>query len=265
MSAGFATDGSLSKTSVADAAGQKTQMASLINAGFVLLTMLLLASLFGNLPSAMLGAVVIDAMIGLITFSELTRYYRVNRPDWLFFMGAMIGILVFGIIQGIAIGVALSLLLLIARVSATAVRPLRRDPSTGSFVPAANDGGLERIPGVLVVRIDGPLFFADASRFREILTELVRQEDRKLKAVVIDADSVQLTDTDGADILIQVARELEDEGTALVSARVQPEVLALWRRGGLGDRNGSGQAYPTVREAVDAISKGGTTTEDGCR
>ena len=96
---GFATDGSLSKTSVADAAGQKTQMASLINAGFVLLTMVLLASLFENLPSATLGAVVIDAMIGLITFSELTRYYRVNRPDWLFFMGAMVGILVFGIIR----------------------------------------------------------------------------------------------------------------------------------------------------------------------
>ena len=84
---GFATDGSLSKTSVADAAGQKTQMASLINAVFVLLTILLLATLFENLPKATLGAVVVDAMLGLITFSELSRYYRVNPPDWVCFMG----------------------------------------------------------------------------------------------------------------------------------------------------------------------------------
>jgi anti-anti-sigma regulatory factor len=93
----------------------------------------------------------------------------------------------------------------------------------------------------------------------------VRQEDGRLEAVVVDADSVTLTDTDGADILIQVAQELEAQGTSLVLARVRPEVVALWRRFGLGDGNGSGQAYPTVPEAVDAVSKGGTTMEDGSR
>jgi MFS superfamily sulfate permease-like transporter len=85
---GFATDGSLSKTSVADAAGQKSQMASLINALFVLLTMLFLASLFENLPAATLGAVVIDAMLGVITFGPMRRYFQVNQADLAFFMGA---------------------------------------------------------------------------------------------------------------------------------------------------------------------------------
>ena len=163
---GFATDGSLSKTSVADAAGQRTQMASLINAGFVLLTMLFLASLFENLPSATLGAVVIDAMLGLITFAELKRYYRVNRADWVFFMGAGLGILCFGIIQGIVIGVVLSLLLLIARSSRTSVRELGTSPTTGTYHEAQRHEGLEAIPGVLIARVDGPLFFADADRFR---------------------------------------------------------------------------------------------------
>ena len=125
---GFATDGSLSKTSVADAAGQRTQMASLINAVLVLVTMLFLASLFETLPGATLGAVVIDAMLGLITFAELRRYYRVNRADWLFFVGAGLGILFLGITQGILIGVVLSLLLLIARSSRTSIRQLEREP-----------------------------------------------------------------------------------------------------------------------------------------
>ena len=144
---GFATDGSLSKTSVADTAGQRSQMASLINAGFVLLTMLFLASLFKELPSATLGAVVIDAMLGLVTFAELKRYYRVNRADWVFFMGAGLGILCFGIIQGIVIGVVLSLLLLIARSSRTSVRELRRSPTTGTYHEAQRHEGLEADPG----------------------------------------------------------------------------------------------------------------------
>ncbi len=138
---GFVVDGSLSKTSVADAAGQRTQMASLINAVFILLTILLLASLFENLPSATLGAVVIDAMVGLITFAELNRYYRVNRADWVFFMGAGLGILFFGIIQGILIGVVLSLLLLIARSSRTSVRRLGYDPDSGTYHATARAEG----------------------------------------------------------------------------------------------------------------------------
>jgi MFS superfamily sulfate permease-like transporter len=74
----------LSKTSLAD---QKTQMASLVNALFVLLTMLFLASLFGNLPAATLGSAVIDAMLGMVTFKPMRRYFRVNRVDWLFSWG----------------------------------------------------------------------------------------------------------------------------------------------------------------------------------
>ena len=101
---GFVNDGSLSKSSVADVAGQRTQMASLINAAMVLATMLFLAELFTDLPGAALGAVVIDAMVGLITLADGRRYYRVNRADWTFFVAAMIGILFFGIITGIVIG-----------------------------------------------------------------------------------------------------------------------------------------------------------------
>ena len=95
--------------------------------------MLFFAGLFEPLPAATLGAVVIDAMIGLITFVEWRRYYAVNRADWVFFMGAFAGILFAGIIQGILIGVVLSLLLLIARSSRTSIRELNRDPRTGAF------------------------------------------------------------------------------------------------------------------------------------
>jgi SulP family sulfate permease len=222
---GFVIDGSLSKTSVADAAGQRSQMASLINAGFILLTMLLLASLFTDLPSATLGAVVIDAMVGLISFAPLRRYYNVNLADWVFFMGAGLGILFFGIIQVILIGVVLSLLLLIARSSQTSIRRLGRDPKSGAFHYVRRHEGLETIPSLLIARIDGPLFFADADRFRSTLEGMVAESSPA--TVVIDAEAVHLTDTDGADILIQVAGELREQGVGLALAGVHPPVLAL--------------------------------------
>ncbi len=251
---GFASDGSLSKTSVAEAAGQQTQMASLINAGLVLLTMLLLAGLFEQLPSATLGAVVIDAMVGLVTFVDWRRYYRVNRADWVFFMGAGLGILFVGITQGILIGVVLSLLLLIARSSRTSVRELGRDPHTGRFHVLSRHEGLELMPGVRIARVDGPLFFADADAFRTRIREIAADEGTPGR-LIVDAEAVLLTDTDGADILKQVAGELASEGSTLQLASVHPPVLALWERAGLIDALGEGAVFATVEEAVGEPSR----------
>jgi SulP family sulfate permease len=257
---GFANDGSLSKTSVADTAGQKTQMASLINAVLILLTMLFLASLFADLASAVLGAVVIDAMVGLLGLTEFKRYYRVNRSDWMFFMGAMLGILFLGIIQGILIGVVLSLLALLARASKPVIRRLGRDPRTDSYLDVALHPEAELVPGVLVVRMDGPLFFADADRFRDTLKELIGGADGPVTTVVVDADAISQTDTDGADIVALLAGELRSQGIALTLARVQPSILDLWTRAGAIDALGPDRVFDTVRKAVRGLEKNSAGT-----
>jgi sulfate permease, SulP family len=225
----------------------------LIDAGLVLLTMLLLASLFEELPTAALGAVVIDAMLGLISFVGMKRYYRVNRPDWIFFMGAMLGILFLGIIQGIAIGVALSLLLLVARSSHPGIRRLGRQPGSEAYLDLERHTDLEEPSGVVVVRLDGPLFFADANRFRDALRELIADDPNPVEAVVLDAEAVSLTDTDGADMLIELAHELRSKGTSLALARAQSSILDLWRRAGVLEAIGSDRTFHTVHEAVEAM------------
>ena len=232
-------------------------MASLVNAVLILATMLFLATLFENLPSATLGAVVIDAMIGLVTFAPLQRYYRVNRADWVFFMGAGLGILFFGVMAGILIGVVLSLLLLVARSSRTNVRRLHYDPKGGGYYDVSRHDGLEPTPGVLVARVDGPLFFADADRFRSSLQEFSR-EGEAVTGVVIDAEAIHLTDTDGADILIQVTQEWKARGASLVLARVHPPVLELWRRAGVVDVVGENQIFDTISDAVRSLDGGQT-------
>ena len=261
---GFATDGSLSKTVVADAAGQRSQMASLMNAGFVLLTMLLLAGLFEKLPTATLGAVVIDAMIGLITLGAVRRYYRVNRPDFVFALAAGLGILFVGITQGILIGVVLSLLLLIARSSRTSIRQLGREPGTGAFLDMSRHDDLEPVASVVVVRVDGPLFFADADRFLARMHEVVAGEADPV-GVVIDADAIHLTDTDGADAVAEIAHELRIKGIAVFLARVHPPVLELWRRGGVIDVVGEDAVFDRVHDAVAAAADGVTSRSTGRR
>jgi sulfate permease, SulP family len=133
------------------------------------------------------------------------------------------------------------------------VRRLGYDPDSRAYHATARSEGLETTPGVLVARIDGPLFFADADRFRTRIQELAR-EDGPTTTVVIDADAVHLTDTDGADILIQVAHELRARGASLALAQVHPPTLALWRRAGLIDLIGDDAVFDTVREAVDSTS-----------
>ena len=168
-------------------------------------------------------------------------------------MGAGLGILCFGIIQGIVIGVVLSLLLLIAHSSQTSIRELRHSRTTGTYHETQRHEGLEAIPGVLSARVDGPLFFADADRFRATIEGMARS-DGTPGAEVIDAESIYLTDTDGADILSQVAEELGAQGSSLMLAAVHPPVLELWQRGGVIDAIGADAVFETVDDAVRAVN-----------
>jgi SulP family sulfate permease len=169
-------------------------------------------------------------------------------------MGAGLGILFFGIIQGILIGVVLSLLLLIWHSSRTSIRELRVDRMSGVFHVASRHEGLDPVPGVIIARVDGPLFFADADRFRARLQELVGAEE-DVRAVVIDATAIHLSDTDGADIIVQVAEELAARDIVLTFVGVHPPVLALWRRAGVFDAAEDDTVYETVGEAVEALER----------
>jgi anti-anti-sigma factor len=216
--------------------------------------MLLLADLFTDLPGAALGAVVIDAMVGLITLADGRRYYRINRADWTFFVAAMFGILFFGIIAGIVIGVVLSLLMLITRASNPAVRVLGKRPGSDAYLDLSRHDGLETTPGIVVVRIDGPLFFANANRFRDAVRELVADATEPVRAVVIDAEAISQTDTDGADVLTELAEELGRRKISIALTRVQSRISDLWERAGTLDAVGT-PVFDTTSEAVEALSR----------
>lgn len=249
---GFVVAGSLSKTTVADLAGQKSQMASLLNAGLILLTMLFLADFFTTLPKAVLGAVVIDAAIGLIKVEEL-RHYQLNRRDYAAFLAAAIGLFFTGVLGGILIGVILSLLLLIASASQSPVRRMGLDKENDVFVDTERHPEAETIPGIVVAEIHGPLFFADAENFRASVLDMVAMEEPH--TLVIDLDAATTMDMDGAQMLGKLSERLNKKNVKVFLARVDSDEIELLRKIGVLDEIGPQNVYESVRAAVAAAQK----------
>jgi high affinity sulfate transporter 1 len=170
LSSGFVVCGSLSRGVVIRRAGGKTQVVSLINAGLVFLTLLFVLPLFFKLPNATLSAVVIQAMLGLLNFAYLRKLFRIDRSEFAYAMAALFGVLVLGILQGVALGVVLALVLLIRRVSRPTTAVLGRLPGTDAYRDITLRSEAETIPGLLIFRFDAPIIFANGAFFADTRT-----------------------------------------------------------------------------------------------
>ncbi len=249
---GFPGCGSLSKTAVSESAGQKTQLAGLTVAGLTILTLLFLAGMFTNLPQAVLGAVVIDAALGLIHFKVVARFYRANRADFIVFAATAIGLFFVGVVAGIVFGVVVSLALLISRSSKSPLRRMAYDRAGQVYVEADTHPDAMTQDGVLVVEMNGPLFFADAAPFRAHLLDLVSANDAT--TVVLDLESTPDIDLDGADMLTKVHGQLADRGVRILISHADEIELDLLRRAGAVDAIGEENFFETVRAAVVAAT-----------
>jgi sulfate permease, SulP family len=244
---GYAVEGSLSKTTVADIAGQKTQLASLLTAGLILLTVLLLTGFFTALPDAVLGAVVIDAGISLIKFPEF-RFYRLSSRDFAAFVATALAVFFVGVLAGVVAGVTLALLLLIVSSSKTPTRQMAYDREDNVYVHLDHHPEAELVPGILVVGIHGPLFFADADNFRSSVEQFVKSSHPQ--TVVMDFSAVATMDMDGVRALLQLTRELREQDIGVRLVNVGREHIELMRRTGALDELGADKIHRTVRSAV---------------
>jgi sulfate permease, SulP family len=244
---GYAVEGSLSKTTVADMAGQRTQLASLLTAGLILLTILLLTGFFTSLPDAVLGAVVIDAGISLIKFREF-RFYRLSNRDFAAFVATALAVFFVGVLAGVVAGIALALLLLIVSASKTPTRQMAFDRNHDVYVHLDHHPEAELVPGILVVGVHGPLFFADADNFRTSASQHVKATQPH--SVVIDFSAVATMDMDGIRALLQLSQELRNKNIRVLLVNVGREHIELMRRTGALDDIGADNIHRTVRSAV---------------
>jgi high affinity sulfate transporter 1 len=249
---GMPVSTSLSASSLNESAGARTPLASLITGGLVLATLVVLAPVFSHLPKAVLGAVIIDAVIfGMIDLAELRRLRRVARVDFWIAVAAVVGVLSVGVLAGVAVGVALSLGWLVY-VAATPQMPvLGREAGTDIYRELDEYPGDETVPGIIVLRLDSGLFFATAealdNRIRDVIASVP-----DVKAIVLNLEGVDFVDSQGAAKLTELHGVAEAEGVTLRLARVKPQVLEVLELDGVVETFGPESIHRTLHQAVDA-------------
>jgi SulP family sulfate permease len=269
LSSGMVVNGSLSKTAVNGAAGARSQLSGLVVAALTIVTLLFLTGLFEDLPEATLAAIVIAALIELVDVPALVRLYRFHtrgagrvyavaaRPDFVAAVAALLGVLVFDTLPGLFIGIAVSLLLLLYRASRPHVAVLGRDPGAGGrWSDLERHPDNERIPGIVVLRPESGLFFANADAVRNAIRA---HANEGTDAVVLDAETVPAIDLTAVSMLTELAVDLRRDGIELVLARDIGAVRDLVRRG-QGEETRL-RTYPTVRAAVDALHEEARASE----
>ena len=246
---GMPVSTSLSASSLNESAGARTQMSSLTTGALVLATLIFLAPLFSDLPTAVLGAVIIDAVVfGMIDVRELRRLYRVTRFDFWVAVAAIVGVLSAGVLAGVVIGVVLSLGWLVYVATRPPMPLLGREAGTQVFRDLDENPGDETFPGILVMRLDGGLFFATA----EALEDRIRALAGEHHALVLDLEGVNFIDAQGSAKLTELHQLAEADGVTLRLARVKPQVLAVLRADGVVDRIGADHIHGNVHGAVEA-------------
>ena len=253
---GINVDGSLSKSSLNDASGAKTQLASLAQGVFVILTLLFLAPLFANLPKTALAAIVIQAVaFGLWKIPEMRRLRVLSRIDFWLALAALLGVLTFGTLQGVFIGVFLSLLWLVWRTSHPSMPVLGRASDSAAYHSTERHPDAAMVPGIVILRLDGPLFFATAAPLRDRVRALTRNVAPPPKVVVFDMEGTDIIDLQGANELAEVAKELKDAHVTLCLARVKAEVGEDLKKYGVSNEIPPSQVYEDVAQAVAAASE----------
>ncbi|MFY1699561.1 SulP family inorganic anion transporter [Solwaraspora sp. WMMA2101] len=250
----FPVAGGFSRSAVNFSAGARTPVASVVTAAVVAATALLLTPAFHHLPKAVLGAIVVVAVLGLVDHRGARTAWRTRRADGVTLALTFLVTLVAGVEAGLAVGVGFSLVVFLHRSARPHTAELGRVPGTGTFRNVARYQGLVTDPQVAVLRIDGPLYFANAEYLADQLSALA--EDRpSLHAVVLDASAISDADTDGAHTLAQARDRLAGRGVALHLATVRGPVRDLLTRSGLWPAmREAGQLHPEVADAVDAAA-----------
>jgi len=274
LTSGMVVNGSLSKTAVNGSAGARSQLSGLTAAVLTVVTLLFLTGLFEQLPEATLAAIVIAAVIELVDIASLERLYRVqtgrlaavykvsSRADFFAAVAALLGVLLFDTLPGLVIGIAVSLVLLIARTSRPNIASLAPvgEAADRPWIDADRNGDYPTVPGVLVVRVEAPLLFANADFVRMHVRDLAADAP-DLRLVVLDGRSTPSIDVTASGMLIQLRSDLRRMGAELVLAEDIGQVRDVLAA---AEPEGEPPLYPTIEAALAAVPPGPAPfTENG--
>jgi high affinity sulfate transporter 1 len=250
----YPAGGGTSQTAVNSKAGAKTQMAQLVTVAVVVVILLFLAPLISLMPEATLGALVLVAAVELIDVAKFRDMAQIRRTELIWALLAFGGVIVLGVLQGILVAILFSLLTLLVNVDHPPVYVLGREPGTDVFRPLADHPQDETFPGLLIVRTEGRLFFANVSRVIDQLWSLIHQVSPEPQVVVLDCDAIPDIEYTALKSLMEFEEQLQDAGILLWLAALNPDALPLIRRAPLGKKLGNERMYPDLEQAIESYS-----------
>ncbi|MCS6848984.1 MAG: SulP family inorganic anion transporter [Anaerolineae bacterium] len=262
LAQGFAVDVSLSTTATSENAGARTQMSGVVTAGLVAITLLFLSPLFANLPNAVLGALVILSVVGLLDVPRLMAIYRARRADFLLAIAALAGVLLSDVLTGLVIAVLLALVQVLYRASRPYLAQLGEIPgSPGAYGDIARAPDNQQVPGLLIVRLDAPLYYFNANQATRQIRDLVASSKDSVRAVLLDLGATADLDITSADALQDLMRDMREENIRVMFVHLRGGVRErLARMGKLADF-GAANVYPSIDAAVRDF-KGAWITPD---
>ena len=249
---GFPVSTSGSRTAVAERSGAKTQLTGVTGAVVIIVMIVLVPGLFRNLPNPALAAVVITASLSLADIPGTARLWRQRKAEFLLSIAAFAGVALLGVLPGIAIAVALSILNVFRRAWRPYDTELGRVEGLEGYHDVAIHPEAEHLPGLVIYRFDGPLFFANATTFRDQVRRLA-QADPPPRWILIAAEPMTDVDTTASDMLGDLDEALNADGISLVFAELKDPVRGKIGRYGLTRTIDPHHFFPTIESALAAF------------
>ena len=241
--------GGTSQTAVNRLAGARTQLAGITTAGVTLLTMLVLAPVIGLMPQATLAAIVIVYSIGLFKPKEFRAILRVRRMEFFWALIALAGVVTLGTLKGIVVAIVVSLVSLAYQVADPPVRRLGRKPGTNIFRPLGKEHPEDEIfPGLLLIRLEGRVFFANAERIGEKIKQITAGASPKVLAVHLR--SVPDLEYTALRMMIDAEKRLRERGIMLWLVGLNTEAFEMIQRSPLGEILGRERMHYNLETAV---------------
>jgi SulP family sulfate permease len=251
---GMIVGGGTSGTAANDTNGAKSQVSAITASLMVMLTLLFLTGWFYHLPEAVLGAIVVHAVWHLLNYRELKRFRRIRRIEYHESLAAVVGVIAFGILNGLLLAVILTLVALMRYLSESQVAVLGRLPGTNEYVDISRHPEAQQFPGILILRIDRMLFFANADGIRQHIRGLLTQSNGPVRAMIISFELVPMLDVTAIDVLAQLHDRAVDRGIRLVLAGVRDPVRDRLAKASLLKAMGEENIFRSLDHAVEALT-----------
>ena len=248
---GFPIGGSFSKSAVNDRSGARTQLAGAVAALAAAIVLMFFTGFFYNLPHTILAALIIVAVINMVDFKGLFRIGQISKRELSIAVATLGGVLVFGILSGVIIGVLLTFIDLLYRITRPHTAVLGRIPGTEIYGDFERRPEKEDIPGVLIIRVDAPLVFGNTEMIKEIITDLITEQKEPVHLVVLDLGASPIIDVTAADMIGELYSDLREQEIELKLAEASGQVRDVLRKAGIEAMIGKLGRSTTIHAVIE--------------